>query len=118
MDKIVIKDMDFYGYHGVLPEEKMVGQPFIVSLEMAIDLNPAGVSDDLTQTVSYAEVYDVVKNIVENEKYNLLERLAHVIAEQILDRYDDIYNIKVIIDKPEAPVPGGCPRVEILREKS
>lgn len=119
MDKIVLNGMQFYGYHGVLPEEKKVGQPFIVSVELPFDLTAAGVSDDLKDTISYAEVYGEVKKIVEEKQFNLIEALAHDIAITLLQKYD-IPRVRVIIDKPQAPVGGGilAARVEILREEN
>jgi len=119
MDRIVLNGMQFYGYHGVLPEERQVGQPFIVSVELPYDLSVAGVSDSLTDTISYAEVYEHVRQIVEGKRYNLIEALAHEIAVTLLRTYE-IPRIKVVIDKPQAPVPGGtlAARVEIMREEN
>lgn len=119
MDKIVLPRMEFYGYHGVLKEEKRVGQPFIISVEMYLDLFPAGISDDLNKTVNYAEAYMEIKKIVEEKNFDLIEALAHHIAVMLLERYE-ISSVKVIVDKPMAPLPGGnlAARVEIQREKN
>lgn len=118
MDKIVLPHMEFYGYHGVLKEEKRVGQPFVISVEMMLDLLPAGVSDDLTKTVNYAEAYLEIKKIVEDKNFDLIEALAHNIGMMLLERYE-ISKVKVVVDKPVAPLPGGslAARVEIEREK-
>ena len=61
MDKIVLTGLHFYGYHGCLPEEKRHGQPFHIDLVLETDLERAGQTDDLTQTVDYSAVYGVVK---------------------------------------------------------
>jgi dihydroneopterin aldolase len=118
LDKIVLPDMEFYGYHGVLNEEKQVGQPFIITVEMYLDLITAGVTDDLKETVNYAEAYQEIKNIVEGRKFNLIEALAHNIGMMLLEKYK-IKKVKVIVDKPLAPLPGGrmAARVEIKRKK-
>lgn len=118
LDKIILPRMDFYGYHGVFKEEKQVGQPFIISVEMMLDLVPAGVTDDLTKTINYAEAYFEIKKIVEDKNFDLIEALAHNIALMLLDKYQ-IGRVKVVIDKPAAPLPGGslAARVEIEREK-
>lgn len=118
VDKIVLPRMDFYGYHGVLKEEKRVGQPFIIGVEMYLDLLPAGVSDDLTKTVNYAEAYRKIKGIVEEKNFDLIEALAHDIAITLLACYE-INKVKVVVDKPMAPLTGGslAARVEIEREK-
>lgn len=119
MDKIILNGMQFYGFHGVLPEEKKVGQPFIVSVELPFDLTAAGVSDNLQDTISYADVYSKIKKIVEEKSFDLIEALAHHIAVTLLRDYD-IPRVRVIIDKPQAPVAGGilAARVEILREEN
>lgn len=119
MDKIVLRDMKFYGYHGVYQEEKEVGQHFIVSVEMFVDLTAAGLSDNLEDTINYAEAYEAIKQIVEKERYNLIETLGNEIAVMLLRRFD-IPKVKVIIDKPEAPLPEGtlAARVEIVREEN
>ncbi|WP_236860090.1 dihydroneopterin aldolase [Candidatus Formimonas warabiya] len=118
MDKIVLPRMEFYGYHGVLEQEKKVGQPFIICVEMYLDLAPAGMADDLSQTVNYAEAYQEIKKIVQEQRFDLIEALAHAIAILVLSRYD-IGKVRVIVDKPLAPLPGGslAARVEIEREK-
>lgn len=119
MDKIVLRDMKFYGYHGVFQEEREVGQNFIVSVEMFTDLMTAGLSDNLEDTINYAEAYEIIKQIVEKERFNLIETLGNEIAVMLLRRFD-IPKVKVIIDKPEAPLPGGtlAARVEIVREEN
>lgn len=105
LDKIIARGLTFQGSHGVLPAEKSNKQPFIVDLEIFKDLCPAGMSDNLEDTVSYAEVYAVVKRIVEQESYNLIETLAENIAAAILLRFP-IKGINVRVYKPQAPVEG------------
>ncbi|MGL1891514.1 MAG: dihydroneopterin aldolase [Spirochaetaceae bacterium] len=106
MDKIILKNLKFYGYHGVLPEETKLGQKFIIDIELFSNLKPAGISDDLTKSTSYAEVFESVKKIVEGKPLKLIEALAEKIAETILSEYNLINSLKVKVKKPEAPVPG------------
>jgi 7,8-dihydroneopterin aldolase/epimerase/oxygenase len=106
MDKIFLNEMEFYGYHGVLPEENRLGQRFRVSLVLEIDLNNAGMSDDLNDTVSYAEVFEICKEIVEGKPYRLLEALAETIASSILMKYQLIDQVTVKMIKPDPPIPG------------
>lgn len=105
MDKIVARGLTFNGCHGVLDFEKTEPQPFVVDLDLFLDLQPAGISDDLRDTVSYAEVFEVVRGIVENESYNLLEALAENIAAALLLRYP-LSEVGVGVYKPNAPVTG------------
>lgn len=106
MDIIKLKNLRFYGYHGVLKEEKMLGQKFIIDLELFADLSKAGYSDDVKDTISYALVYDVVKEMVENKKFNLIEKLGNEIINRIFSEFEKVEKIKVEVKKPEAPVNG------------
>lgn len=106
MDKIIMQHMGFYGFHGVLEEEKTLGQKFFVDLEMLVDLSEAGRSDQVDNTVSYADVYDDVKYFVESARYNLIEALAENICNMILTKYSQVGEVMVRIKKPEAPVRG------------
>ena len=106
LDKIIMKDMAFFGYHGVMKEERALGQKFIVSIELSLCLKEAGKTDDINKTVSYAEVYDLVKKLVENVKFMLLEALSENIASIILKDFQMVSEVSVEIKKPEAPIPG------------
>jgi dihydroneopterin aldolase len=106
MDKILMQHMGFYGFHGVLDEERSIGQKFFIDVELSLDLASAGRTDDVAKTVSYAEVYDDVKYFAESARYNLIEALAENIAQQILAKYDLVSEVLVRVKKPEAPVRG------------
>lgn len=106
MDKILMENMAFYGFHGVLEEEKSLGQKFFVDLELTLDLSVAGKSDAVEFTVSYADVYDDVKYFVESARYNLIEALGENICNMILSKYEAIKEVVIRIKKPEAPVRG------------
>lgn len=106
MDKILLNKMAFYGYHGVLSEENKLGQRFFVDVVLEIDLKPAGESDDLERTVNYAEVYNVIKGIVEGEPKQLVESVAELIAEDLLKTFLMIQCCHVKVIKPDPPIPG------------
>lgn len=106
MDKIIMKNLSFYGYHGVLPEENKLGQKFIVDAVLYVDLKEAGNSDDVTDTVSYAEVHEIIQHYVTLKQYKLLEALAENIAREILKKHQKVQEIELTIKKPEAPVNG------------
>ena len=106
MDKLIMKNMAFYGYHGVLQEEKIIGQKFLIDAHIYLSLKKAGETDDLSFSVSYAAVYETIERIVTNEKYNLIEGLAERICSEVLLIYPTIQKIRVRVKKPEAPVPG------------
>lgn len=118
MDRILMQGLEFYAYHGVLAEEKALGQRFIVDLSLALELQAAGQQDDLTKTVNYGEVFETVRAIITGSKFALIEALAESIAREILDRYR-VNSVTVKIRKPQAPVPGifEYVGVEITRNK-
>lgn len=106
MDKIVMKNLAFYGYHGAMAEENRLGQKFFVDLCLYTDLKKAGESDAVEDTVHYGEAYEVVKEIVETQSFNLIEKCAQAICEQLLAQFPKIMEVEIALKKPEAPVPG------------
>ena len=106
-DRILLKGMTFYGYHGVRPEEKELGQRFVVDVEMELDLRAAGASDDLTDTVDYSRVYRVVKEIVEGPGRNLLEAVAEETAGAVLNTFS-VSAVRVRVAKPHVSIRGRC----------
>ncbi len=106
MDRIIMKNLAFFGYHGVMEEEKTLGQKFFLDIELYTDLSKAGKSDEVEDTVHYGEVYAVVKDIVENKRFKLIEALAENIADSVLEGFTKVQEINVTVRKPEAPVPG------------
>lgn len=105
-DHIRLNDMVFYGYHGVLPEERTLGQRFIVSIDLCVDLRAAGQADDLTLTVNYAEVYASARDIVTGPTCQLIETVAERISERILTDHALVESLTVRIRKPEVPIAG------------
>lgn len=119
-DRIVLTGLTFYGYHGVHPEERALGQRFVVDLALDLDLRPAGESDDLAQTASYSEIYRVVREVVEGPPRNLLEAVAEGIARAVLHTSGG-QAVRVRVAKPWAPIKGsaaGTAAVEIYRRPS
>ena len=106
VDKIELNGMEFFGYHGCMKEERAIGQRFYVDVAMYLDLAPAGHSDDLAQTVNYADVFAEVRAIVEGEPFTLLEAVAERIAEVLFEKHKLIERLRITIHKPYAPLPG------------
>jgi dihydroneopterin aldolase len=106
MDRIIMENLYFYGFHGVLEAEKELGQKFIVSIEIFLDLKEAGLNDDVKKSIDYYSVYLDVKDIVENRRFNLIEAVAEKIADFIIEKYPLTLEVKVKVLKPEAPVRG------------
>lgn len=116
MDKITARGMRFYGCHGVLPEEKQNPQPFIVDLELSLDLGKACRSDRLEDTVDYGAVFKCVQEIVEGRSFNLLEALAQAIADRLLADFT-LNVVKVTVKKPQAPVEGDFKYFSVIIER-
>lgn len=106
MDAIKMNALQFFGYHGAMAEENVLGQKFIIDVVMQLSLKKAGESDSVLDTVHYGEAYEVVKYHAESCRYQLIEALAEQIAQGLLSRFDKIDVVKVAIHKPNAPVPG------------
>ncbi len=106
------------GYHGVLDFERRDGQDFVVDVLMGTDLSRAGASDDLADTVSYAEIAAAVVARIEGEPLDLIEALAERIAGDVLLR-PEIGDVEVVVHKPQAPVgvPFGDVRVRVRRTR-
>jgi 7,8-dihydroneopterin aldolase/epimerase/oxygenase len=106
LDKIYVNQMEFYGYHGVFPEETRLGQRFVVDLMVLIDLKKAGKSDQLEHSVNYGELYQVCKEIVEGKPFKLVEAVAERIAEIVLKQFSLISEVTIKVIKPDPPIPG------------
>lgn len=106
VDKIFVNQMEFYGYHGVFPEENRLGQRFVVDLIIETDLSAAGKSDQLDDSINYGELYGVCKEVVEGEQYNLVEAIAEQIASRVLTQFSNVQTCTVKVFKPDPPIPG------------
>jgi dihydroneopterin aldolase/2-amino-4-hydroxy-6-hydroxymethyldihydropteridine diphosphokinase len=117
-DRVVVRGITATGHHGVFDFERREGQPFVVDVELAVDLARAGASDDLAHTVHYGEVAADVVARIEGEPFDLIERLAQVIAEDALAR-PLVESVTVTVHKPKAPVgvEFGDVQVRVTRER-
>ncbi|KAL2537441.1 Dihydroneopterin aldolase 1 [Forsythia ovata] len=119
-DKLVLRGLKFHGYHGVKPEEKKLGQKFLIDVDAWMDLQVAGNSDNLSDTISYTAIYRIVKEVVEGASHNLLESVAQLIASTILSKYHQLSAVRVQVGKPHVAVQGSLDYlgVEITRYRS
>jgi dihydroneopterin aldolase len=103
-DKISIKGIKGFGYHGVFDFEKHDGQYFFVDLEIEADLSAASLSDNLVDSIDYSLLTAIAKEAIEKLQFDLIERLAGFIADTIKENFPAIKNIAVTVHKPSAPV--------------
>ena len=103
-DQIRVEGIRAIGYHGVLPHEAIEGQEFSVDLLVTLDLRAVSLSDDLTETINYADLAQIAYDNIVGERVQLIERLAGRIAEEISSTYSQITSVSVTVHKPHAPV--------------
>jgi len=117
-----MESMRFHGFHGVLPEEKSLGQKFEVDVTMSVCHAKAGMSDDISDTVDYAAAYELVRAEVEGKENskNLIERLGAGIAEKLMRRFGKVQDVTVRVRKPHVAVQGnlGSLGVEVYKERN
>ena len=105
-DRIVLSNMAFDARHGVLDWEKVQPQRFEVDLELALDVQPAGLDDDITRTVDYRGVYATTRQVVESTTFNLIEALAEAIAHEVLGTQPLVQEVVVRVRKPGVQLGG------------
>ena len=103
-DLISIKGIKGFGYHGVFDFERRDGQNFFVDIEIALDLQSASLSDDLSDSIDYGLLTTIAREQIEGEPVNLIERLAGKIADRIKLQFPQTLSISVTVHKPAAPV--------------
>ena len=104
MDKIIIKDLKIFAYHGVHAHEKLNGQNFVFDITAWVDLSKPCESDDVNDTVSYSEMMKKVVETFTAEKYDLIEKAAQVVADAILEAFPRVAECEILLKKPEAPI--------------
>jgi dihydroneopterin aldolase/2-amino-4-hydroxy-6-hydroxymethyldihydropteridine diphosphokinase len=104
MDKIVISHLEVFSHHGVYKEENVLGQKFLVSVEIFADLSAAAKNDDLSKSVNYGEVCHFIKKEMEQNTFKLIEALTAHLAKKILLEFKNIEKVKVQVKKPWAPI--------------
>ncbi|MEG1538179.1 MAG: dihydroneopterin aldolase [Clostridiales bacterium] len=116
MDKIILRDLEFWGCHGANPGEQEQPQRFIVNAQLFLDTAKAGINDDLRQTVNYGVVFSRLKQIVEQESFQLLEALAEKLATAVL-MDQQISLVQIEVEKCRAIVGADCFRSAVWVER-
>ena len=111
-DKIKLLGLSFYAFHGVSASEQETGRMYEVDCELDANLSQAGKSDNLEHTINYQSVYMTIKELVENKKFFLLEKLAEEISQKILDKFS-VNQVTLRIRKLNPPIAGHIQAVEV-----
>ena len=104
MDKIIIKGLRVFAHHGVNEEETLCGQHFVLDIEAQTNLTAAGLTDELNDTVSYAQMIKTVRRVMTEQNDKLPERAARRVADALLEEYDRLESVKIRLMKPDAPM--------------
>jgi dihydroneopterin aldolase len=105
-DRIVLANMAFQARHGVNDWEKTEPQRFEVDVELALDVQPAGLEDAIDRTIDYRGVFDTTRQVVESTSFNLIEALAEAIAHELLAGNPGVESVVVRVRKPEVRLGG------------
>lgn len=100
---IFLKDLRCYAYHGVAPQENLIGNEYLIQLKLKVDISKAVLTDEVTDTVNYAEVYEAVKAEM-NIPSKLLEHVAGRIAQSLFDRFPVIEEVELRLSKRNPPM--------------
>lgn len=103
-DRIILKGLQVFARHGVRPEEKRLGQRFVVDVTAHLDLRPAGLSDDYAQTVCYDALTRTVTETLTKKRFYLIEAAAEAVAAAVLEAFPLVERVSVEVRKPSAAI--------------
>ena len=104
MDIVSIVDLDVYAHHGVHPEEQAMGQKFLITADLFVDTKKAGATDNIEDSLDYGVVAHFIDRFMWENTYKLIEAVAEHLAENLLDRFDQLQGVHLTVKKPWAPV--------------
>ncbi len=117
LDKIIVKGLRVFAYHGVNPEETDFGQNFELDITAGVNIDAACLTDNIEETVSYAAIIKTVKKAMTQKNCKLLEHAAQRVADALFKEFSQIETLTVTLKKPEAPMKAdfGYVAIEIER---
>ncbi len=116
MDYLQLNEMKFFAYHGVNEQERIVGNTYVVSIKLGLDMKKACQSDQLEDTLNYAKVYKQVAAVMQIP-CNLIEHLAEKICLQLRNSFPGILHIEIRLKKCNPPIVGIMQSAEIILER-
>lgn len=117
-DRILVRDLQLYARHGVLPEEKALGQRFALDITAFVDLVEAGRTDDLARSVSYADLVETATAVMTENRFDLIEAAAEAVAAALLADFPNIERVAIELRKPGAPIDAVFAHVGVAIERS
>ncbi|MFH0761363.1 MAG: dihydroneopterin aldolase [Bacteroidota bacterium] len=116
MGLIRIEQMEFYSFHGCYEEERIVGNRFIVDLELETDCSKPGKTDNIRDTLNYQTAYDLVKEEMKSKSY-LLEHIARRILDRLFAAFPQLDRASVKVSKLNPPMGGKIKAVSVQLER-
>jgi dihydroneopterin aldolase len=117
MGQIRLNGMEFFAYHGCYREEQLTGNHFLVDIAMDTDMENVSLSDDLSDALDYAEVYELVKQEMAIRSH-LLEHLSRRILDRLLERFPQLDRAEVCVAKLNPPMDGKMQSVSVTQKRS
>jgi 7,8-dihydroneopterin aldolase/epimerase/oxygenase len=117
-DAIFVNGLVLHAFHGVMPHEAKVGQPFTLDLILDIDFTEAARTDTLKHTVSYEALVKTASQAFCARRYRLLEAAAGAVADAVLERYPQVRGIRITVRKPHAPIAAIFDDVGVIVERA
>lgn len=117
MGKIILENIRIYSNHGCLDEEALIGSDYVVDLEIEADLSKSAQTDDLSDTVDYVHLNQIVKEEV-SIRSKLLEKVADRVLQRIGDEISMVNFARVKLSKMNPPIGGNVEKVSIILEKN
>ena len=116
--KIRLNKMVFYGYHGTQPEERKLGQRYIVDFELETSSENDANIRHIDDTIDYTRVYDLIKNVMEEHSYHLMENCAKHVLDSVMSSFESIIYSEIKIKKPSVPINGSLDSAEIIMNRT
>ncbi len=104
---IQLNGLRFYSYHGVEPQERIVGSYYSIDIELFADIKKSTVSDSISDTINYAEVTNIIESIM-NKPHNILERVAGIIIDEMFKNFPSVSAIRIKLCKENPPIGVTC----------
>lgn len=118
MDKVVLKELSLFAYHGLFDEEAELGQRFFIDVEIGADLSRAETQDDADGTIDWKALVDTVTAAFTQKRYKLVEAAAAAVASAIFEAFPIARTARVEIRKPSAPIEAIFAHTAVIVERT
>jgi dihydroneopterin aldolase len=115
---ISVRQLALFAHHGVFAEEKLLGQRFLLDIQLRVHAPEALIHDDIVRSVSYAHVIEETKNAFTETSYNMIETAADRLATHLLQRFDKATSVSISVHKPSAPIAAQFETIAATVEKT